>query len=90
MAKFTNPLISLNTLSLLLFLIISATANSEFCDDKMALLGGVQESRGAENSNEIESLARFAIEEHNKKEVFFFLKKKRKLGFVCFIIIIIC
>ncbi|ESR45608.1 hypothetical protein CICLE_v10002346mg [Citrus x clementina] len=68
MAKFTNPLISLNTLSLLLFLIISATANSEFCDDKMALLGGVQESRGAENSNEIESLARFAIEEHNKKE----------------------
>lgn len=52
--------------------IISATANSEFCDDKMALLGGVQESRGAENSNEIESLARFAIEEHNKKEVLFF------------------
>ncbi|KAJ7972067.1 Cysteine proteinase inhibitor [Quillaja saponaria] len=31
-------------------------------------LGGIHDCKGAENSFEIESLARFAIEEHNKKE----------------------
>nr|CAD1829162.1 unnamed protein product [Ananas comosus var. bracteatus] len=34
----------------------------------MATLGGVRESAGAENSVEVEELARFAVEEHNKKE----------------------
>ncbi|RVW96984.1 Cysteine proteinase inhibitor 6 [Vitis vinifera] len=34
----------------------------------MATLGGVQESQGTQNSAEIDSLARFAVEEHNKKE----------------------
>lgn len=36
----------------------------------MATLGGVQESQGTQNSAEIDSLAQFAVEEHNKKEVF--------------------
>lgn len=34
----------------------------------MATLGGVRESAGTENSVEVEELARFAVEEHNKKE----------------------
>ncbi|KAK9124956.1 hypothetical protein Scep_013802 [Stephania cephalantha] len=34
----------------------------------MASLGGVRDSVGAQNDAEIESLAKFAIEEHNKKE----------------------
>jgi hypothetical protein len=38
----------------------------------MATLGGVHESQGgaSQNSAEVEGLARFAVEEHNKKEVF--------------------
>lgn len=32
------------------------------------VLGGVTESQGSENSAEIEDLARFAVQEHNKKE----------------------
>ncbi|KAK1278978.1 Cysteine proteinase inhibitor 12 [Acorus gramineus] len=35
---------------------------------RMATLGGVHEKSGSENSLETESLARFAIDEHNKKE----------------------
>lgn len=34
------------------------------------LLGGVHDCRGSRNSVEIESLARFAVQEHNKHEVF--------------------
>ncbi|KAJ6852318.1 putative cysteine proteinase inhibitor 12 [Iris pallida] len=34
----------------------------------MATLGGVRDSKGAENSLEAEELARFAVDEHNKKE----------------------
>ncbi|KAJ9685264.1 hypothetical protein PVL29_017338 [Vitis rotundifolia] len=34
----------------------------------MATLGGVRESQGTQNSTQIDSLARFAVEEHNKKE----------------------
>ncbi|KAJ6392937.1 hypothetical protein OIU77_022420 [Salix suchowensis] len=34
----------------------------------MATLGGVHESEASQNSVEIDSLARFAVEEHNKKE----------------------
>jgi hypothetical protein len=42
---------------------------SEEGEVPMATLGGVHESRGAENSVDTENLARFAVEEHNKKEV---------------------
>ncbi|XP_010520100.1 PREDICTED: cysteine proteinase inhibitor 6 [Tarenaya hassleriana] len=34
----------------------------------MATLGGVRDSSGSQNSSEVESLARFAVDEHNKKE----------------------
>ncbi|KAJ6428186.1 hypothetical protein OIU84_023577 [Salix udensis] len=34
----------------------------------MATLGGVHDSKASQNSVEIDSLARFAVEEHNKKE----------------------
>ncbi|XP_057484679.1 cysteine proteinase inhibitor-like [Actinidia eriantha] len=32
------------------------------------VLGGIRDMEGGENSLEIDSLARFAVEEHNKKE----------------------
>ncbi|KAL7612232.1 cysteine proteinase inhibitor A [Lactuca sativa] len=34
----------------------------------MAPLGGIRESKGAENSLEIDNLAKFAVDEHNKKQ----------------------
>ncbi|RRT81751.1 hypothetical protein B296_00017720 [Ensete ventricosum] len=34
-----------------------------------AMVGGLKESEGSQNSAEIEELARFAVDEHNKKEV---------------------
>lgn len=37
------------------------------------LLGGLGEYKGNDNDGEIESIGRFAVEEHNKKEVPFFL-----------------
>ncbi|KAJ0977993.1 hypothetical protein J5N97_013467 [Dioscorea zingiberensis] len=40
----------------------------EYCPIAMALLGGVTESDVIRNSAEIEDLARFAVDEHNKKE----------------------
>lgn len=36
------------------------------------LLGGPREYKGNDNDGEIESIGRFAVEEHNKKEVRFF------------------
>lgn len=35
----------------------------------MALLGGVRDVPANQNSGEVESLGRFAVDEHNKKEV---------------------
>lgn len=40
----------------------------QFSQSDMATLGGVRQSRGSENSAEVEDLARFAVQEHNKKE----------------------
>ncbi|KAL8196073.1 hypothetical protein R6Q57_025073 [Mikania cordata] len=34
----------------------------------MAVAGGISESKGVENSLEIDNLARFAVDEHNKKQ----------------------
>jgi hypothetical protein len=36
----------------------------------MATVGGVSEIKGNQNSLEIDGLARYAVDEHNKKEVF--------------------
>ena len=35
----------------------------------MAKVGGISESKGNENSLEIESLAKFAVDDYNKKQV---------------------
>ncbi|XP_050235028.1 cysteine proteinase inhibitor 6 [Mercurialis annua] len=68
---------TLSTKSLLiitLFVVITislstAAVSSLFSDQTMATLGGVHESQGnAANSVEIDGLARFAVDEHNKKE----------------------
>ncbi|KAJ0609815.1 putative Cystatin domain-containing protein [Helianthus annuus] len=34
----------------------------------MSVVGGISESKGVENSLEIDELARFAVDEHNKKQ----------------------
>ncbi|KAL3518789.1 hypothetical protein ACH5RR_021378 [Cinchona calisaya] len=34
----------------------------------MATVGGIRESQGSQNSLDIDSLARFAVEDHNKKQ----------------------
>ncbi|KAL2941387.1 Cysteine proteinase inhibitor [Bienertia sinuspersici] len=34
----------------------------------MAMVGGISDSKGSENSLEINDLAKFAVDEHNKKE----------------------
>ncbi|KAL2322581.1 hypothetical protein Fmac_026960 [Flemingia macrophylla] len=34
----------------------------------MAMMGGISQVEGSQNSATIESLARFAVDEHNKKE----------------------
>lgn len=49
-----------------------------FCTDqdlnRMATLGGIKDSSASsENSLELDSLARFAVDEHNKKEVLLFI-----------------
>jgi hypothetical protein len=38
----------------------------------MATTGGIKEVGGSANSLEIESLARFAVDDYNKKQVRFF------------------
>lgn len=40
-----------------------------FCSEEMATLGGIHDSHpSSQNSDEIHSLAKFAVDEHNKKE----------------------
>ncbi|KAG5617497.1 hypothetical protein H5410_017321 [Solanum commersonii] len=64
-----------STAILILFL-LSAFGLSEqgksggFCSEEMATLGGVHDSHGSsQNSDEIHSLAKFAVDEHNKRRV---------------------
>ncbi|KAJ6945363.1 hypothetical protein NC651_000421 [Populus alba x Populus x berolinensis] len=52
----------------LTFTVTTTTTPYHFSDDKMATLGGVKDSEASQNSVEIENLARFAVDEHNKKE----------------------
>ncbi|XP_049349114.1 cysteine proteinase inhibitor 6-like isoform X2 [Solanum verrucosum] len=63
-----------STAILILFL-LSAFGLSEqgksggFCSEEMATLGGVHDSHdSSQNSDEIQNLAKFAVDEHNKKE----------------------
>ncbi|NP_001300820.1 cystatin isoform 2 precursor [Solanum lycopersicum] len=60
---------------LIVLFLVSAFGLSEqgksggFCSEEMATLGGVHDSHGSsQNSDEIHSLAKFAVDEHNKKE----------------------
>ncbi|KAF4346459.1 cysteine proteinase inhibitor 12 [Cannabis sativa] len=41
---------------------------SHLFQSSMATLGGVRESQSCQNSNDLQDLGRFAVEEHNKKE----------------------
>lgn len=68
---------SSSLLLLLLFswIVVAGFASSQFCaqqDDPLLMastLGGVHESQGSSNSADVDELARFAVNEHNKKEV---------------------
>lgn len=54
---------------LVLFVFVLSVQYSSQSDIDMATLGGVRESRGgSDNSADVEDLARFAVQEHNKKE----------------------
>lgn len=61
------------TVSVFLIFIFSVSVfgrELRFCGDEMATtFGGVHQSGGAENSAEIDDLGRFAVDEHNKREV---------------------
>ncbi|KAA8517372.1 hypothetical protein F0562_017665 [Nyssa sinensis] len=66
----------LNTFSVvslsLFVLVLSLFSELGLCTEngfiRMKTLGGVHDCKGSQNSAEIESIARFAVEEHNKKE----------------------
>jgi len=59
----------------LLFALFALRSSSGDCSHfhrqaPMATVGGVRDSQGSQNSLETESLARFAVDEHNKKQVY--------------------
>ncbi|XP_012456042.1 cysteine proteinase inhibitor 6 [Gossypium raimondii] len=59
------------SISIPILLFNNLIAESTFCPETMATtttLGGVHPSQGSQNSVELENLARFAVDEHNKKE----------------------
>ncbi|KAB5565011.1 hypothetical protein DKX38_005065 [Salix brachista] len=66
-----SPAIISALLTLAVVLAVTTTplisVSGGFCPDKMATLGGVHDSQSSQNSAEIDSLARFAVDEHNKK-----------------------
>ncbi|XP_022957234.1 cysteine proteinase inhibitor 12-like [Cucurbita moschata] len=61
-------------LLLLSWIVLAGNASAHFCaqqDDPLLMastLGGVHDSQGASNSADFDELARFAVDEHNKKE----------------------
>ncbi|KAK7256937.1 hypothetical protein RIF29_30549 [Crotalaria pallida] len=60
---------SLIFFSLFLFVVLGSAADcSEYDHSSMSLPGGLHDSPGTRNSLEIESLAKFAVDEHNKKQ----------------------
>ncbi|KAF3589908.1 hypothetical protein F2Q69_00031816 [Brassica cretica] len=59
---------SIVVFSLSIFVSSVIASDLGFCDDEMALLGGVRDVPANQNSGEVESLARFAVDEHNIKE----------------------
>ncbi|XVF00162.1 hypothetical protein REPUB_Repub03eG0261400 [Reevesia pubescens] len=53
---------------LLSFFSIAIFFNNFSTESMATTLGGIHPSQGAQNSEELENLARFAVDEHNKKE----------------------
>lgn len=74
--KLCNPYHSIGSVALVLLVVLSAFCDLGFCKDdglirmKPVVVGGVRDVEGMRNSAEIESVGRFAVDEHNKKEVF--------------------
>ncbi|CAN6844494.1 hypothetical protein HID58_063317 [Brassica napus] len=67
----SKPFVSVTFLTVTLFLggaIRSGICRSEERRMEHVIVGGVHDLPGNQNSGEIESLARFAIQEHNNKE----------------------
>ncbi|MED6209614.1 hypothetical protein PIB30_056468 [Stylosanthes scabra] len=71
----SSSFLSLPTTFLFLFLFLSLfSVRSSFGDcshydhEPMATLGGLRDSQGSQNSLDTEALARFAVDEHNKKQ----------------------
>ncbi|CAK9188555.1 unnamed protein product [Ilex paraguariensis] len=60
------PVLSLSVVLLLLSIEKGICRGDEFI--RMKTLGGVHDCMGSQNSFEIEKIARFAVQEHNKKE----------------------
>ncbi|KAE8717877.1 Cysteine proteinase inhibitor 6 [Hibiscus syriacus] len=66
--SFLIPL--LFSIAVTILFLNNLSVESAFCSDSMATttnLGGVCPSQGSQNSAELENLARFAVDEHNKK-----------------------
>jgi len=72
--KLSNPYRLNGSVTLMLLVVISAFCDLGFCKDdgfirmKPVVVGGVRDVAGTQNSAEIESIGRFAVDEHNKKE----------------------
>ena len=65
-----------NHIPALLLLLLLPVFDSGYCVQDPFIkmkLGGVRDYIGAQNSLEIDALARFAVQEHNKKQVFSFV-----------------
>ncbi|KAE9455860.1 hypothetical protein C3L33_12236, partial [Rhododendron williamsianum] len=74
MMKLCNPYRLIGSVTLMLLVVLSAFCDLGFCKDdglirmKPVVVGGVRDVAGMQNSAEIESIGRFAVDEHNKKE----------------------
>ncbi|CAH2058585.1 unnamed protein product [Thlaspi arvense] len=65
---FGSITVSIITLLLCVTIQLGICRSEEKRTEKTMMLGGVHDLRGNQNSGEIESLARFAIQEHNSRE----------------------
>ncbi|XP_027355042.1 cysteine proteinase inhibitor 6 [Abrus precatorius] len=75
MRKTSSSIITTSLCFFFFFFLLFFTLPSSLADclhydhhAPMATLGGVHDSQGSQNSGEIEALARFAVDEHNKKQ----------------------
>lgn len=71
-----------------LLLFSSATFGFNHHRGEDTMLGGIRESQGSQNSAEIEELARFAVDEHNKKQVHFFYFFYLNISIIFFLCVI--